>query len=64
MLDNRIVSTPYIDFRQAPDGIDDVDGMHISGGMTTRTARQTAALLIAGPLPADLVPASQDAGGG
>jgi preprotein translocase subunit SecD len=55
VLDDRIVSTPYIDFRQAPDGIESADAMHISGGLTPQTARRTAALLSAGPLPADLV---------
>jgi len=56
VLDDRIVSVPFIDFRQAPDGIDGVEGMHISGDLTRETARRMAALLSAGPLPADLVP--------
>jgi hypothetical protein len=61
VLDDQIVSLPFIDFRQAPDGIDGSAGTQISGGLTPQTARQTAALLSAGPLPADLVLESDDA---
>ena len=56
VLDDRIVSVPFIDFRQAPDGIDGAAAMQISGDLTPETARRVAALLNAGPLPADLVP--------
>jgi preprotein translocase subunit SecD len=61
VLDDQIVTMPFIDFRQAPNGIDASAGMQISGGLTPQTARQTAALLSAGPLPADLVLESDDA---
>ena len=57
VIDDRIVSVPFIDFRQAPDGIDGAAGAQISGGLTPETARRLAALLTAGPLAADLVPA-------
>ena len=56
VVDDRIVSVPYIDFRQAPDGIDGATGVQISGGLTPETARQLAALLSAGPLAAPLEP--------
>jgi preprotein translocase subunit SecD len=54
VVDGRIVSVPYIDFRQAPEGIDGATGVQISGGLTRKSARQLAALLSAGPLPAPL----------
>jgi len=57
VVDDRIVSVPFIDFRQVPDGIDGATGMQISGGLTPETARQLAALLSAGPLNAPLQPA-------
>ena len=57
VVDDRIVSVPFIDFRQEPEGIDGATGVQISGGLTPKTARQLAALLSAGPLPAPLEPA-------
>jgi hypothetical protein len=54
VVDDRIVSVPFIDFRQAPDGIDGAAAVQISGGLTPETARQLAALLSAGPLAAPL----------
>jgi len=57
VIDGRIVSVPFIDFRQAPDGIDGATGVQISGGLTPETAQQLAALLSAGPLAAPLEPA-------
>ena len=56
VIDDRIVSVPFIDFRQTPDGLDGAAGMQIQGGLTPETARQLAALLSAGPLAADLEP--------
>ena len=56
VLDDRIVSTPFIDFRQVPDGIDGRDGAQIQGGLTTDGARRIAAILDSGPLPATLEP--------
>jgi preprotein translocase subunit SecD len=57
VIDDRIVSTPFIDYRQTPDGIDGDRGMQISGDLTEQTARTTAAVLSSGPLPADVKPA-------
>ena len=54
VLDDRIVSTPFINWREAPDGIDGADGAYMSGLPTPEQARLTAALLSAGPLPGTL----------
>ena len=54
VVDDRIVSVPYIDFRQAPNGIDGSAGVQIQGGLTPDSARRLAALLSAGPLAASL----------
>lgn len=50
VLDDRILSAPYVNFQEAPDGIDTADGTQISGPTTAKHARLTAALLAAGPL--------------
>ena len=60
VIDDRIVSVPYVNFDMAPNGIDGADGaqiqgVQIQGGLTPETARQTAAILGTGPLPAALV---------
>jgi preprotein translocase subunit SecD len=57
VIDDRIAGVPYIDARQAPNGIDGLDAVQISGGLTPQTARRLAALLSAGPLAAPLSPA-------
>jgi preprotein translocase subunit SecD len=54
VIDDRIVAVPFIDFRMAPDGIDGSEGAQISGNLTRETARQIAAVLDTGPLPAAL----------
>jgi preprotein translocase subunit SecD len=56
VIDDRIVSVPFIHFREVPDGIDGADGMQISGDLTPQTARRLATILDTGPLPATLVP--------
>jgi preprotein translocase subunit SecD len=56
VLDDRIVSTPYINWREAPDGIDGAQGASMSGLATLEQARLTAALLSAGPLAGPLEP--------
>ena len=55
VIDDRIVAVPFINFREAPDGIDGAGGAQITGGLTPETARQTAAIVSTGPLPAALV---------
>jgi hypothetical protein len=51
VVDGRILSMPFIDYRQAPNGIDAAAGVQIHGGLTPATARQLAVVLGAGPLP-------------
>ena len=54
VVDDQIVSVPFIDFREAPDGIDGPEAVQIQGDLTPETARRLAALLSAGPLAAGL----------
>jgi SecD/SecF fusion protein len=60
-LDNELISTPYINFRENPDGIDGSQGAQISGGFTVQTAQDLARLLKIGALPLklDLISRSQ-----
>jgi SecD/SecF fusion protein len=53
-LDNEIISTPFINFRENPDGIDGRNGAQISGGFTIQTAQDLARLLKTGALPLKL----------
>src|SRR5215217_4472107 len=50
-LDNQLISTPYINFRENPDGIDGSQGAQISGGFTIQIAQDLARLLKIGALP-------------
>jgi SecD/SecF fusion protein len=50
-LDNELISTPFINFRENPDGIDGQNGAQISGGFTIQTAQDLANLLKIGALP-------------
>jgi SecD/SecF fusion protein len=59
VLDNELISTPFIDFRQNPDGIDGANGSQISGGFTIQSAQRLANLLKTGALPIDLELISQ-----
>jgi SecD/SecF fusion protein len=54
VLDNQIVSRPYIDFNQNPDGIDGSTGAQISGGFTIQSAQDLAQFLRIGALPLKL----------
>lgn len=60
VLDGQLISAPYIDFQQNPDGIDGTNGSEISGGFTIKTAQELANLLKTGALPIklDLISAS------
>ena len=55
VIDDALLSVPYIDFRQNPDGIDGRTGSQIQGGLTIASAREVAVLLKGEPLPAPLV---------
>jgi SecD/SecF fusion protein len=54
VLDDELVSTPYIDFRQNPDGIDGRNGSQIQGGFTIKSAQALANVLKTGALPLKL----------
>ncbi len=51
VLDNELVSTPYIDFEQNPEGIDGETGAQISGGFTIESAQDLSKFLKIGALP-------------
>jgi SecD/SecF fusion protein len=61
VLDNELISAPYIDFDENPDGIDGVNGAEISGSFTIDEAQDLAKILEIGALPIrlDLVSRSQ-----
>src|SRR3954462_7493371 len=50
-LDNQLVSTPLINYRENPDGIHGSTGAQISGGFTITSAQDLAKILKTGPLP-------------
>jgi SecD/SecF fusion protein len=56
VVDDAIVSIPYIDFRLNPGGIEAGNGSLISGGFTPLSARALAVLLDGEQLPVTLVP--------
>jgi len=59
VLDNQLVSVPFIDFQQNPDGIDASNGSQIEGGFTIGSAQRLANLLKTGALPLKLELISQ-----
>ncbi len=61
VLDDELISTPYIDFRKNADGIDGRTGSQISGGFTIQSAQDLANLLKSGALPLrlELIASSQ-----
>jgi SecD/SecF fusion protein len=54
VLDDELVSTPQIDFRRLPDGIDGRNGAQIEGGFTIKSAQALANVLKTGALPLKL----------
>src|SRR3954451_11394220 len=54
VLDNKLITTPYIDFQQNPDGIDATNGSQIEGGFTITSAQNLSNLLKTGALPIKL----------
>jgi SecD/SecF fusion protein len=59
VLDDEIISTPYIDFLENPSGIDASQGSQISGGFTIQSAQRLADQLKTGALPVRLELISQ-----
>jgi SecD/SecF fusion protein len=59
VLDDQLVSVPFIDYAQNPDGIDGSAGSEISGGFTTKSAQTLANQLKYGALPVELEAISQ-----
>ena len=51
VLDRELVSRPFIDYRENPDGIDGRTGAQISGGFTLQEAQDLADVLKTGALP-------------
>jgi SecD/SecF fusion protein len=51
VLDDEIISVPFIDWVQNPNGIDGSNGSQIEGGFTIRSAQTLASVLTAGPVP-------------
>ncbi|HEV7496163.1 SecDF P1 head subdomain-containing protein [Baekduia sp.] len=54
VLDNKLISVPYIDPQQNPDGIDGSKGAQILSGFTITSAQRLANLIKTGPLPLKL----------
>ena len=61
VLDGEIQSTPYIDFRQNPNGIAGGNGAQITGIGSVREARDLALVLQTGALPVEFRTLSQTA---
>ena len=61
VLDDDLITVPFIDFKQNPDGIDGRNGSQIEGGFTIQTAQDLANQLKTGALPIrlELISASQ-----
>ena len=51
VLDNKLISVPFIDFQQNPQGIDGSNGSQIEGSFTITSAQNLANLLKSGALP-------------
>ena len=50
-LDNRLITVPFIDSRQYPNGINGDNGADIAGSFTAGSAKDLATMLRYGPLP-------------
>ena len=59
VLDNKLISVPYIDPQQIPDGIDGSNGSQIWGSFTIKSAQRLANLIKTGALPIKLELISQ-----
>jgi preprotein translocase subunit SecD len=56
-IDNKLITVPYVDYKQYPDGLIADDEANLIGGFTTQSAKDTAILLRYGPLPLNLTAA-------
>src|SRR5215210_150436 len=54
VLDDELVSKPFINYQENPDGIDGSTGAQISGGFTIQSAQDLAKILQIGALPIKL----------
>jgi SecD/SecF fusion protein len=54
VLDNELVSVPYINYQENPEGIDGETGAQISGSFTVESAQELANFLKIGALPVRL----------
>jgi len=54
VLDDELISVPFIDFTENPNGIDAANGSQIEGGFTIESAQELANLLKTGALPVRL----------
>jgi SecD/SecF fusion protein len=59
VLDGQLITVPYIDYQQNPDGIDGSNGADIEGGFTIQSAQDLARNLQTGALPIKLKLISQ-----
>jgi SecD/SecF fusion protein len=53
-VDGRLVSVPFISYKQYPDGIDPNSGADVAGSFTVQSARDLATILRYGPMPVRL----------
>ncbi len=58
-LDNELVSAPYINWKENPEGIDGSTGAQISGSFTIQSAQDLAKILKIGALPLKLTEVSR-----
>jgi SecD/SecF fusion protein len=54
VLDNKLISVPYVDYKVYPAGVSAGNGAEITGSFTVEAARDIAILLRYGPLPISL----------
>jgi hypothetical protein len=53
-VDNALLSLPFVDYKQYPDGITGENGADVFGSFTTQSVKTLATLLRYGPLPVNL----------
>ena len=58
VLDDELTALPYVNYQEAPDGIDGSGGVPIEGDLAPERAREIATILTTGPMPASLEPVS------